>query len=369
MNIYDELGVKRYINATATITAMGGSIMPPEVLAAMNEASKSYVSIAELQEKAGAAIAKLTNNEAAFVTNGAAAGMVLATAAIIAGSDPEKKMQLPFTDGMANEILVYGPGRVGYDYAIKQAGGKLVNYGDENGATPEQLTSAINERTAGIFVFYFEHRMGKQLPLETIVEIARQHKLPVIVDAAAQIPKRENLWRFTRDLGVDLALFSGGKGLRGPQSSGLAVGKKWIIDIIATYACPNGGIGRPMKVGKEEIIGLLKAVELYMSCDAEAIDRSYEEQVQAVIDAFAGTDIKVVRDFPSEAGQPMPRAKVSGFACDGQELAERLKAGQPGVLVAADKEALYINPQTLMDGEISLVIERLKEELELCRTR
>lgn len=369
MNIYDELGVKRYINATATITIMGGSIMPPEVLDAMKEASQSFVPIPELQQKVGERIAKLTHNEAAYVTNGAAAGMVLATAACLTRNAPERRMDLPYTDGMANEIVTYGPGRVGYDFAIRQAGGKLVNYGDENGATVEQLEAAITDKTAAIFIFQFAHRMEKQLPMEKVVEIGKKHNIPVLVDAAAQIPMKENLWKFTRDIGVDAAIFSGGKGIRGPQSSGLVLGKKWIVDLIAGFACPNAGIGRPMKVGKEEIVGLMTAVKLYMESDEDVILKDYEQQVQAVINGFAGAEgVIVTRDFPSEAGQPMPRAKLylgDGALMDkGLEVAEYLKQGEIGVHVAADKNAIYINPQTLMQGEIYIVIDRLKQAFD-----
>ena len=369
MGIYEELGVKRIINGAATLTAIGGSIMPPEVLESMKEAAQSYVSIIELQHKAGAQIAKWTNNEAAMVSNGAAAGMVLATAACIAGDDEEKRKLLPHTDGMKNEIVVYGPQRVGYDFAIRQAGGKIVEYGSPDGATREELEAAITDKTAAIFVFYFEHRMDKQLPLEEVVEIGHSRGIPVIVDAAAQLPRRENLWRFTRDLGAALAIFSGGKGLRGPQSSGLVVGEKWLVDLMITFSCPNAGIGRPLKVGKEEIAGLMTAVKLYMEKDMEAEMACWEDQVQSVIDAFKDESaVCAARDFPSEAGQPMPRAKVSldqgVFSADIREMDDWLKEGEPSIYLATIGDAFYINPQTLMPGEMEIIIERLKEAID-----
>ena len=368
MNPYERLGVKQYINAAATLTAFGGSIMPPEVLEAMGEASKSYVSIVDLQFKAGAYLASLTGNEAAMVSNGAAAGMVLATAACIAGDDAEKRGKLPYTDGMANEILVCACSRVGYDFALRQAGGKIVEYGDKNGATAQQLEEAITDKTAAIFIFYFEHKMDKQVPVEVQVSIAGRHGIPVIVDAAAQLPLRENLHRFTRDWGVDAAIFSGGKGLCGPQSSGLVVGKKELVHRMISFGCPNNGIGRPMKVGKEEIMGLVKAVELYMQRDMEQEQLSFERQVQMVIDAFSeDSSVQVTQDFPSEAGQPMPRAKLTlvpgVFRVDAQDINEQLKQGNPGVLCAADSDSLLINPQTLQLGDIEIVIARLKQTL------
>ncbi len=371
MNVYERLGVKQYINASATLTMYGGSIMPKEVLEAMCEASQSYIDLIELHKKAGDAIAKLTHNEAAFVSNGAAAGIMLATAAAIAGDDREARAKLPSSDGMKNEIVLSQAGRVGYDYAIKMAGGKYIPYGDERGGTAEQLEAAITEKTAAIFVFYFEHLMDNQPPFEMQVKIAKAHGIPLFVDAAAQLPRKENLWRYTQE-GADLAIFSGGKGLRGPQSSGLIVGRKELIDKILTIASPNAGIGRPMKVGKEEIVGLMAAVKLYMEQDEAAVLAGYELAVQAVIDAFCDDDaVEAGRSFPSEAGQPMPRAQVKllpgKFKADAGELITQLKLCEPGVLVAGHGDVLLINPQTLLQGEIDIVIDKLKEVLSANR--
>ena len=222
MDIYDELGVKKVINGLATVTVLGGSIMPPEVLAAMTEASRYFVEIDDFQAKAGRRIAEWTHNEAAYVSCGAAAGIVLSTAACIAGTDPEKRGRLPDTEGMANEVIVHQAGLVGYAQAIRHAGGKIVTIGDEHGATAQQLEAAITRRTAALFYFPNASRLAGQVPLEEGIAIAHRHGIPVIVDAAAQLPPVENLWRFTQ-MGADLAIFSGGKGLCGPQSSGLVV--------------------------------------------------------------------------------------------------------------------------------------------------
>ena len=378
MNIYDKLGVKQYINAAATLTMYGGSIMPDEVVAAMKEAAGSYVDIMELHKKAGDYIAKLTHNEAAFISNGAAAGIVLATAAAVAGDDPQRRGQLPESDGK-NEIVISRAGRISYDYAVKLGGGKYALYGDAEHATEEQLEAAITPRTAAIFMFYFEHRMDNQPSFEAQVRIAKKHGVYLFVDAAAQLPAKEKLWQFTRDGGADLAIFSGGKGLRGPQSSGLIVGKKEIVDRIATIASPNAGLGRPFKVGKEEIIGLMTAVRLYVEADEAAEIAKYERQVEYVIDAFSpgkeskcGNDVndgvEVVRSYPSEAGQPMPRAEIKllpgSFKASAADICEQLKNCRPAVLVAVQGESLMINPQTLMDGEIEIVVEKIKETLK-----
>jgi len=366
MNIYEKLGVKQYINAAATLTMYGGSVMPDEVVAAMEEASKSYVDLLDLHRKAGDYIAGLTNNEAAFVSNGAAAGIVLAAAAAVAGDDKQRRDALPLTDGK-NEIVVSQAGRVGYDYAIKVGGGRHVPYGDDEKSTEAQLEAAITPNTAAIFMFYFEHRMGNQPSFEAQARIARKYGVYLFVDAAAQLPAKENLWRFTRD-GADLAIFSGGKGLKGPQSSGLIVGKRGLIDRILTIASPNPGLGRPFKVGKEEIVGLMTAVKLFVEADEAAVNAEYERQVGYVISEFAGYQgVETERSFPSEAGQPMPRAKVSllpgAFKADAAEIAAQLKLCSPGVLVAAQGDSLMVNPQTLLKDEVEIVVNKIKETL------
>ena len=366
MDIYDELGVTKVINGAATLTRFGGSIMPPAVLDAMVEAAQHFVDIDELQQKVGEKIAAWTRNEAAFVSCGAAAGLAVSTAACITGLDPEKRARLPYTDGLRNEVIVHKCGRVGYDFAIRQAGGKLVEIGTDDGATAEELEQAINERTAAIFYFYNITRMGGHVPLEEGIAIAKRKGVPLIVDAAAQIPPVSNLWYFT-EMGADLAIFSGGKGLCGPQSSGLIVGKKDLIEACAFNACPRAFIGRPMKVGKEELVGLMAAVRWYLDLDHDRLMQSYEGQVAAVVDVVSALPhITARRDFPSEAGQPMPRAEITldedelGMTRD--SVLEQLRDGEPSiVLAAAGKSGLYVNPQTLKPGEVHVIIKRIEE--------
>ena len=367
MSLYEELGVKRYINACATLTAFGGSIMPQRVLNAMQEASRSYVSIAEFHRKAGDLIAKLTHNEAAFIPNGAASGIMLCTAIAITAGDKEKLAKLPDSTGMENEVVVFGPGRVGYDFAIKQAGGKVVEYGSREGTSVADLEAAITDKTAAIFVFHFEHNMVGQLPLAEVSKVAKKHGLYLFVDAAAQLPRKENLWKLTGQ-GADAAIFSGGKGLRGPQSSGLIVGTRKLVDLVASIASPNSGIGRPMKVGKEEIAGLTEAVRLFMETDEEATLARYEQMTQQVLDAFAGVaGVTATRDFPSEAGQPMPRAKLAiaqeVYKATAAEMNDQLKQLDPAIFVAEMRNAFYLNPQTLEDGELEIVIAEIKKVL------
>ncbi|RPJ51010.1 MAG: aminotransferase class V-fold PLP-dependent enzyme [Chloroflexi bacterium] len=370
MDIYDQLGVRKVINGGATLTMLGGSLMPPEVIAAMAEAAQHFVQIDELQEKVGKKIAEWTHNEAAYISSGAAAGLVLSTAACITGLDPDKRALLPYSDGMKNEIIIHKRGRVGYDFAVRQAGGRLVEIGTEEGASAADLERAINERTAGIFVFYKNLLMDGQVPLEEQIAIAKRHGIPLVVDAAAQIPPVENLWWFTQ-LGADLALFSGGKGLCGPQSSGLMLGRHKLIEACAFNACPRPFIGRPAKAGKEEIIGLMAAVRWYLDLDHVKLMQTYEEQVRCVVSAFAGIqNITAQRSFPNEAGQPMPRAEIHfaerALGITRDEILGRLLGENPGVFLSpAGEDGVYVNPQTLLPGEEMIVVERIKAVLSI----
>ena len=369
MDIYKTLGIRTVINGNATLTRLGGSIMPSEGVAAMVEASKHFVDIVELQKRVGEEIAKRTQNEAAYVSSGAAAALTLSTAACITGLDPRKREKLPHLDAsMKNEVIVHRHGRVGYDFAIRQVGVTFVEIGDENGTAPETLENAINEKTAAIFYFANPTREHLWVPYEDAIAIAKRHDVPLIVDAAAQLPPPENLWRFT-ELGADLALFSGGKGLCGPQSSGLIVGKKTLIEAIAFNGPPHPFIGRGMKVGKEEMVGLLAAVNWYLDQDPRALQQAYEDQVKYYDETFADTPgITIHRSFPSEAGQPMPRTEIRfdaeqlGITRDA--ILTQLRNGDPIIDIAATgTNGVLINGQTLLPGEVEIIADRLKEIL------
>ncbi len=364
MSIYDELGVRPLINASATLTRLGGSVMQPEVLQAMVEASKNFVNLEELQRAVGDKLAALTNNESAYVSTGAAAGLVLATAAVVAGTDPKAIQQLPDVSGLKDEVIIHKSHRNGYDHAVRQVGVKIVEIGTETETKPEDLEKAINAQTAAIFWFQGAMTGHGDLPLEKVIKIANRHQVPVIVDAAAQVPPVENLWKFTK-MGAALAIFSGGKDLHGPQASGLVVGRKDLIDSMRINGSPNHSIGRPMKVGKEEMVGLLTAVQLYIQRDHEARASQDEEVVSGwcgELNRFSG--VQAERSFPNEAGQPLPRAKIvidaakSGMSRD--EIVDALRDGTPSIEVSASgTDTIYINPMTLADGEDQIVLDRL----------
>jgi L-seryl-tRNA(Ser) seleniumtransferase len=369
MNIYQELGVRPLINANATLTRLGGSVMPPEVLEAMLQAARSHVDLHDLQRKVGERLAELTRNEAAYVSTGAAAGLVLATAACITGTDPAAINQLPDLTGLKNEVIVHKSHRNGYDHAVRQVGVKLVEIGTALATQPWELEHAINEKTAAIFWFQGAMSGRGDLPLETVIEIAQSRNVPVVVDAAAQLPPVENLWKFTQ-MGAALVVFSGGKDLRGPQASGLVVGRKDLIEAIRLNGSPNHSIGRPMKVGKEEMVGLLKAVELYLKMDHEGRRSQDEETVAgwcAALNKFTG--VQAERSFPNEAGQPLPRALVHIDATRTGKSRDRIVAelleGDPGISVSIEgSDGLYLNPWSLTDDEEEIVLARLQAILQ-----
>lgn len=377
MNVYDELGIRTIINGNATLTRLGGSIMPAEVVAAMMDASKHFVDIIALQKRVGEELARLTHNEAAYVSCGAAAALTLSTAACITGLDAAKREQLPLDSGsgkpnlatMKSEVIVHRFGRVGYDFAVRQVGVTFVEIGDENGTSPEELEAAITDKTAALFYFANPSREHLWVPYEAGIAIAKRHGVPVIVDAAAQLPPKENLWRFT-EMGAELVMFSGGKGLCGPQSSGLIVGTQQLIDAIAFNGPPHPFIGRGMKVGKEEMVGLLAAVKWYLK-HADTFQQVYEEQVVYFAQAFAGVPgVEVQRSFPSEAGQPMPRTEIrfdeNRLGITRDAILHKLAAEEPAIDIAgAGSDGVLINGQTLMPGEMQIIARRLKEILEI----
>lgn len=369
MNIYDALSVRRIINADTTLTRLGGSLMPPPVLAAMKEAAGSFVDMHELQQQVGCRLAELTNNEAAYVCTGAAAGLFLSALACMVGSDLPAIARLPNLDNCKNEIIIHCGHRIPYDLAVRQSGAKLVEIGNAIQTHPWEFEAAITERTAAVLYIAGEHLSHNVLSLPEIIELAHQHNLPVIVDAAAQLPPPENLWHFTRNLGADLAIFSGGKDLRGPQASGLIVGRSDLIAACAAHGAPHQRLGRPMKVGKEEMVGLLAAVEWYLAQDHAAIMANYEAIVQFWVDAFSNIPgVTARRDFPNEAGRPLPWTllqvdpTVTGLTA--AKIRERLWEGNPRIAVSpAGHNGIHLSPNTIEPGEAEIVAEQIKQLL------
>jgi L-seryl-tRNA(Ser) seleniumtransferase len=364
---YAALGVRPVVNASATLTRLGGSLIAPPVLPAMAQAARNFVDIVELQQAVGRRLAELTHNEAALVTSGAAAGLTLAVTACVLGQEREPVAldDLPYLDKTGERtVLMYASQRNGYDYAVRQVGVRIV----EVGPGTRELAAAIDERTACVLWFAGAHYASGAASLEDVVDVAHRAGVSVVVDAAAQIPPVSSLWHFTTEVGADAAIFSGGKGLRGPQSTGLLLGREWIVAAAQANASPQHSIGRTMKVGKEELLGLLAAVEWTLGQDEPALLAAYERTVQAWIDGLSGLPgIQVERGYPSEAGQPHSRALVrigqdSGWTRDA--LVAALWESHPRIAVGeVGQDTIALNPQTLQEGEDEIVLAELRRLL------
>ena len=365
MSVYAQLGIRRVINASATLTRLGGSLMPPEVLAAMVDAAEWFVDLPDLQRRVGRRIADLTHNDDCYVSSGAAAGITIAVAACITGDDPDLIEAMPYLDGVQHtEVVVLRSQRNGYDYAARQTGVRLV----EIEADPEELRRALTDRTACVLWFAGARYASETLSLAEVIAIAHGAGVPVLVDAAAQIPPIANLWHFTQELGADVAIFSGGKGLRGPQSSGLVLGRREIIEACRPNGSPNHGIGRPMKVGKEELAGILAAVEWSLAQDEAAILAGYERSVRRWVQGLSGIPgVTVARAYPSEAGQPHGRAVVTlgpGARLSRDRAVAALWERDPRVAVSpVGDDAIALNPQTLQPGEDEIVLAAVHDVL------
>ena len=256
---YKELGLRTFINAAGTYTALAASLMPEAVTDAIKYASRQYVDLDDIQDKVGARIAALLGCEAATVTAGAASAITLGTAGILTGMDEEKAVQLPDVTGMKSEVIIQRSHVVGYTHAVRNCGVKMVIVD-----TRRELLEAINERTAILLFINFANFDG-EVRDEEFVAIGKERGIPTFNDCAADVPPVENLWKYTK-MGFDLVCFSGGKGLRGPQSTGLLLGRKDLIAAARLHAPPRGNtVGRGMKVNKEEILGMMVALELYLT--------------------------------------------------------------------------------------------------------
>lgn len=359
-----ELDIRPVINASATLTALGGSLMPAPVLAAMEAGSRHFIGLHELQCKVGARVAELTHNEAAYISSGAAAGITLSVAACMAGTNPALIDGFPGPSGFnKSELVIHRSQRNGYDYAARVTGVTMI----EIDGTVEAVEAAITERTAAILWFAGAHWAEGALPVQQVIAIGKERSVPVIVDAAAQVPAIANLWYFTRNLGADLAIFSGGKGLRGPQSSGLVLGRAGLIEAVRMNGSPNASIGRPMKVGKEELLGCLAAVEWSLAQDEEAVLASYEATVEMWLDGVRDLPgVIAKRSFPSEVGQPFARVilTIGPEAPLGRKaLIAALWDRDPRIAVSemrVGEDQIALNPQTLEPGEAETVLAAIR---------
>jgi len=380
-NIYSTIGVRSFINGRGTWTYLSGSLELPEVRAAKQAAAEHFVDIFELQHAASRRLAELSGAEAGMVTSGAAGAIASATAACIAGSDPAKIWQLPDTTGLKHEVIMHG-GRDPFDSAARLAGGKLVV-----AHTPDDVRAAINENTAMIYT----QSLGKTL--EKVIAISKDTKVPMLLDDAAGIPPIENL-RLYAKMGADLYCFSGGKGLCGPQCSGVLLGRKDLIEAAMLNTSPwEGSVCRAMKVGKEEVMGCLAAIEAWTKMDLNALNRDWNARtlrIQKLIDTVPG--VKTSIQIP-EDGNRYPTLMVSwdedawGFRvadCDrklreGEPRIEVLTSNNPSLVPVLDErpsskdaksaDHIEIISMTLLPGEDIVVGKRMREILSEARKK
>jgi D-glucosaminate-6-phosphate ammonia-lyase len=372
-DVYQKLGVKPIIHGAGTTTRYSGSLLRPEVIEVMREASQAYVNIDELNDAAGEAIARMIGAEAALVTGGAAAGLVLQAAACIAGDDPAKITRLPDTTGMKNELIIQRMHRFTYDQAFCLAGGVLVDIGLGRRTMPYELEAAITGKTAAVVDLKspFTSPPGV-LSLEEVCQIAHRHGVPVIVDAASMLPPRDNLRKYLRQ-GADLVNFSGGKGIRGPQSTGILAGRKDLIRAAALNASPNQGVGRPSKTSKEEIVGLVTALELFLAEDEEAEMRRYRQVCQRIVAALSDLDGLRCTVEHDGVNRIIPHAVIyfepSWNGPSGHDVREALAKGDPHIYIQQGTQQggyfdeIAVDPINLQPGDEEIIAQRLRQEL------
>lgn len=369
-----ELGLRPVINGVGTVTVLGGSLFSEEVLEAVREASRVFLDMEELHLRAGRYVAELLGVEDAYVTSGAGAGIVLAVAACMALKCPEVVETLPKTGGRSFKVLAQRGQRNMYDYLVGIAGAELV----EVEGRPESLEKAIDENVCA--VMYFAADMAPDiLPLEAVVEIAHGRGVPVVVDAAAELPPPENLVKFYR-LGADAVLFSAGKDMGAPNDTGLIVGRRRLVELcrrLGPHSYEKRGgrvrvfIGRPMKTSKEDILAVLAALRIYLSIDEEARLRTWEAKVDYMISELRGAGLESVgkiypRGFEHPRPPCIPRVEVRlSSPEEAEEVLKSLREGDPPIYLYSIHERIYINPQCLRDGEERVVAEKLAEMLRL----
>jgi seryl-tRNA(Sec) selenium transferase len=343
-SLYSSLGIKPVINGVGVVTVLGGSIMPPEVVRAMEEASRYFIPLPELQLKVGARLAELLKAPAVMVTCGAASAISVGTAACLSQGDPAKLRQLPGREGIRFEVIQQKTHRSGYEHQMESCGAKIVTV-----ETRRELEAAINPNTGMMFFLNKGERDG-QIKSEEFVKIGK-----------------ENLWKYTQ-LGFDLVIFSGGKALRGPQASGLLLGRKDLIEAARPAMSPFGGIGRGMKVGKEELCGLLAAVERYLKVDHKAEWRELETRVSSIrADLKDARGVKTERHIPVIANE-VPHVTVewdeAARSLTAQQVAEKLMSRDPPIQVQRPaKGKLLISVWMMRGDEHKVVGKRLREIL------
>jgi L-seryl-tRNA(Ser) seleniumtransferase len=366
-SIYARLGVRTFINAYGTLTTLSGTLILPEVKRAMEDASQDFVPIHDLQKKVGERFVELTGAGGGFVTAGASAALCLATCAVTAGADPQKINRLPDLTGMKHEMVIQKVHRSSYDHAFRMVGVKLVE-----AETADEVRRAINGNTAALAMVLSHNSLGHKVELEEMIAIAHGAGLPLVLDAAAEIPPADNLRRFVK-MGADLVAFSGGKELRGPQCSGLLLGRKDLIEAAYANSSPNNHFARIAKVGKEEIVGLLTAVEVALKRDEAAERRQREATLRRVADRLSGIPTVHTEFIPNLDISHSPRLSVQWdegrLGLSASEMVRQLREGDPAIVTAdmtrfrPSWKGLGVFANHLRPGEELVVARRIRQIL------
>src|SRR5215470_5398393 len=367
-DFFKELNVRPFINAAGTFTTLTASLMWPEVIEAVNYASKTFVPLNDLHDAAGKRIAEMIGCEAVMITSGAAAALTVGTAACVAGKNPDWIRRIPDLAGteMKSEVIIQKSHRYGYDHAVRNCGVKMIEV-----ETADELEKAVNEKTAMMLFFNDADPRGK-IKIEEFVKLGKKHKVPTFNDAAADAPPTENLSKYTK-LGFDLVTFSGGKGLRGPQSAGLLLGRKDLIEAARMNCSPNSdSIGRGMKVNKEEMLGMVVAVEMYLKRDADAEWKEWKRRA----DLITGSLAKVAAITPEIHVPPIanhvPTVRLTwekaALPLTADEVRKQLREGKPSIEIVpgssparAEKQEIGIGVWQMQPGEAEIVARRLRE--------
>jgi L-seryl-tRNA(Ser) seleniumtransferase len=357
--VYARLGIRPVINGVGVVTHLGGSLMHPEVSRAMDEAARCFVPLTELQSKVGAKIAELLHAEAAMVTSGCASAITMGTVACVAQGDAEKLKRLPDTAGMKNEIVQQKSHRGGYEQQMLLVGAKIIWV-----ETKEELERAINERTAMLF-FYNEMEPEGKINRHEWIEVGKRRGVPTFNDAASDATPRDRLFQYQKE-GFDLVAFSGGKAIRGPQCSGILMGRKDLIAAATPGFTPYASIGRGMKVGKEEMIGLLAALERYLKADHDGERKELESRVAEIRDGLAGIDGLTTERYIPPIANHVPHVLINwtegAFPWKTGDVTRKLMQGDPPIAVSGFGERrLKISVWMMQPGEHKVVLQRLRD--------
>lgn len=360
-NVYEELGVTTVINGQGTMTVLGGSLMRPEVEAVMALAGRHFVSVPDLEVAAGKRITemlKLPEGYFALVTSGAAAAMQSGLAGILTGDNPQFIKQLPDLTGMKSEVIIQKSHRNPFDHQLRATGIRLVEV-----ESRDDLSRAINDKTAMMHFSNFADPVG-QIKVEEWVKVGKQHNIPTFIDAAADTPPVSHLWDYA-NMGYDLIAFSGGKAMRGPQCAGLLIGRK---DLVANALLNNSPhedtLGRSQKVGKEEIVGMVKALESYLNEDHDALNREWQRRLDFIAGELAKVPGVTTSYFLPEVANHVPAMEIhwdKRWSLSPREVASALRKGNPSIVLAAgeEKDVLSMNSFMLQPGEEKIIADAL----------